>query len=176
MHGYQANALLEFRKVRHWAAVSRPQIYYSLDKLASRDLIRPRDAKEESGGPERQVFETTARGRAALADALEREDWTDRNERPAFLTWMALSWQCRPGVFLKQLRRRKKFLRGELARNQEVLEAVRKEVGHPFHEAVWMLTLWIEQIRTELTWVEKVIAEAPKRAAARSPEYLADLS
>ena len=34
MHGYEANALLEFRKVRDWAGVSRPQVYYSLDKLA----------------------------------------------------------------------------------------------------------------------------------------------
>ena len=34
MHGYQANALLEFRKVRDWVGVSRPQVYYSLDKLA----------------------------------------------------------------------------------------------------------------------------------------------
>ena len=174
MHGYQANALLEARKVRDWAGVSRPQIYYSLEKLARLEFIRPRESKDDSGGPERQVFETTARGRAALADALEREDWTDQGERPAFLTWLALSWQCRPGVFVTQLRRRKKFLETELARKEEILTAVRKEVGQPFHEAVWMLSLNLEQIRTELKWLEKVIRDAPKRAGARSPEYLAD--
>src|SRR5215813_5529761 len=95
MHGYQANALLEFRKVREWAGVSRPQVYYSLDKLAKLGLIRAVKAEDESGGPERQVFETTSRGRTALADALERDDWTNHKERPAFLTWLALSWQCR---------------------------------------------------------------------------------
>src|SRR5215472_4208706 len=114
MHGYQANALLEFRKVREWAGVSRPQVYYSLDKLAELELIRA-VASKETGGPERSVFETTARGRAALADALERDDWADQKERPAFLTWMALSWQCRAGIFLRQLRRRQKFLEDELA-------------------------------------------------------------
>src|SRR4051812_21071865 len=98
MHGYQANTLLEFRKVRDWAGVSRPQVYYSLDKLSKRGLIRSIEAGDESGGPERQVFETTARGKSALADALERQDWTDQKVRPPFLTWMALSWQCRPGV------------------------------------------------------------------------------
>src|SRR5215471_5001883 len=75
MHGYQANALLEFRKVRDWAGVSRPQVYYSLDKLARLDFLRTAERDDESGGPERQVFETTSRGRAALADALERDDW-----------------------------------------------------------------------------------------------------
>src|SRR5215470_9221255 len=83
MHGYQANALLEFRKVREWAGVSRPQVYYSLDKLARLGLVRSIKAEDESGGPERQVFETTPDGRDALADALERDDWTTHKERPA---------------------------------------------------------------------------------------------
>jgi hypothetical protein len=117
------------------------------------------------------VFETSARGRAALADALERESWTDQSERPAFLTWLALSWQCGAGVFGKQLRRRQKFLEAELARKQEILAAVKKEVGHPFHEAVWMLTLDLDQLRVELRWLKKVAREAPRRARARKPEY-----
>ena len=50
MHGYQANALLEFRKVRDWAGVSRP-----LDKLAGLGFLRAAGSKDESGGPERQV-------------------------------------------------------------------------------------------------------------------------
>src|SRR5580658_9635019 len=89
MHGYEANAQLEFRKVRDWAGVSRPQVYYSLDKLARMELIRASAGHGDAGGPERHVFETTAHGRAALADALERDDWATRNERPAFLTWLA---------------------------------------------------------------------------------------
>jgi DNA-binding PadR family transcriptional regulator len=174
MHGYQANALLEFRKVRDWAGVSRPQVYYSLDKLARLELIRPAESLEDSGGPERQAFETTTPGRLALGDALERDDWTDQNERPAFLTWLALSWQCRPGVFLRQVRKRQKFLEGELARKRQILLAVRKEVGHGNHEAVWMLGLSIGQLRTELRWLKKVVRDAPRRAAAQKPDYLAD--
>jgi DNA-binding PadR family transcriptional regulator len=173
MHGYEANALLEFRRVRDWAGVSRPQVYYSLDKLARLELVRSVRSGDDAGGPERNVFETTARGRAALADALEREDWTDHSERPAFLTWIALSWQCRPGVSLKQIRRRQSFLEHELSRKQEILAAVRNEVGHRFHEAVWMLGLNIDQLRTELRWLTKVAREFPKRSAARNPDYLA---
>src|SRR5690349_12084399 len=94
MHGYQANTMLEYRQVKEWAGVSRPQVYYSIDKLAGLGLIRAAESEDEAAGPERRIFETSAKGRAALADALEREEWTDQKDRPPFLTWLALSWQC----------------------------------------------------------------------------------
>src|SRR5271168_5468509 len=116
MHGYQANAELERREIKDWAGISRPQVYYSLEKLARAGLIRSLETDEPASGPERSSFETTAKGRAALADALEREDWTTQKDRPPFLTWIALSWQARPGVFRRQLERRRKFLEAELIR------------------------------------------------------------
>src|SRR5580704_17167402 len=109
MHGYQANLELERREVRDWAAISRPQVYYSLEKLARLGLIRAADDETPVGGPERSVFATSAKGRAALGASLEREDWTVHRDRPPFLTWLALSWQAPPGVFLKQVRRRLQF-------------------------------------------------------------------
>jgi DNA-binding PadR family transcriptional regulator len=171
MHGYQANALLEFRKIRDWAGVSRPQVYYSLEKLARLGMLRAAESEDDAGGPERRVLETTARGRAALAEALESESWTDQSERPAFLTWLSLSWQCGAGIFGRQLQRRQTFLESELTRKRGILAAVKKEVGHPFHEAVWMLTLDLDRLRTELRWLKKVAREAPRRARARNPEY-----
>ena len=174
MHGYEANTLLEFRKVRDWAGVSRPQVYYSLEKLARLGLIESTGGDGEKAGPERHVFATTPEGKTALADALEREDWAEQTERPPFLTWLALSWQCRSGVFQRQLRRRQEFLRGELARKQQILQAVLREVGHPFHEAVWMLSLVIEQLRTEVSWAEQVGREFPRREPAHNPEYEVD--
>ena len=171
MHGYQANAELERRWVRDWAAISRPQIYYSLEKLARAGLIQSADSEEPAAGPERQKYETTAKGRAALAAALEKEDWTTQRERPAFLTWMALSWQARPGAFAEQLARRKKFLEREIAREKTTLDAVMAEVGHAYHEAVWMITLMIEEFETELRWLKKVEKEVEKRGKAKSPAY-----
>ncbi len=99
MHGYQANCELERREVRDWAGISRPQIYYSLEKLARGGFIRFSKTMEPAAGPERSTYETTAKGRAALADALEGEEWATQRDRPPFLTWMALTWQARPGVF-----------------------------------------------------------------------------
>lgn len=171
MHGYQVNLELERRNVREWAAVSRPQIYYSLEKLAGANLIRAGESEDPAAGPDRRVFETTAKGRHALSDALEREDWTTQRDRPQFLTWVALSWQARPGVFKKQLARRKEFLQREIAREKETLDSILAEVGHPYHEAAWMVTLMLDQFETELKWLRKVERELPKRASAKNPDY-----
>ena len=171
MHGYQANAELERRCVRDWAAISRPQVYYSLEKLARAGMIRGAESEEPAAGPERQKYETTAAGRAALAKALEAEDWTTQRERPAFLTWMALSWQAKPSVMQKQIERRRKFLEEQVAREKETLQSVIEEVGHENHEAVWMITLMICQFEAELEWLAKVTRELPLRGRAKNPEY-----
>ena len=171
MHGYEANLELERRCIRDWAAISRPQVYYSLEKLAAAGFIRKMQSSEPAAGPERTVFETTPKGRVATADALEREDWTNQRDHPVFPTWIALSWLARPGVFREQLRRRRKFVELELVREKETLRSILKEVGHAHHEAVWMVSLMIEQFSVELRWLRKLKRELPLRAAARHPSY-----
>ena len=174
MHGYQVNLELERRQVRDWAGISRPQIYYSLEKLRAQGLIRAAESEDRAAGPERSVFVTSAKGRTALANALESEEWATQRERPPFLTWMALSWQAKPGIFEAQVQRRQRFLAEELAREEATLRAIREEVGHRFHEAVWMVSLTIEQFRCELRWLRKLSREMGRRAPARHPQYAGD--
>ncbi len=169
MHGYQANAELERREARDWAGISRPQVYYSLEKLARLGMLRAAADKKWAEGPERQVYAVTPRGTKALADALEREDWTTGRERPAFLTWMALSWQARKGVFMNQLQRRGESLKSELKRERATLASVLEEVGHKNHEAVWMVKLMVAQFEAEIRWLGMVRRQARHRAAAKRP-------
>jgi DNA-binding PadR family transcriptional regulator len=168
MHGYEVNATLEDRKIRNWAPVSRPQIYYSLDKLTKLKLIRVTDVDSPSAGPERRVMETTPPGREQLADALEATHWVRQRVHQPFLIWLALSWQARPRTFRKQLISRKNLLEEQLKEERATLADVIGEVGHPYHEAVWMLQLLIEEKRTELRWVERILQDAEKRAPARN--------
>jgi DNA-binding PadR family transcriptional regulator len=168
MHGYEVNATLEDRKIRDWAPVSRPQIYYSLDKLTKLKLIRVNDADSPSAGPERRVMETTPLGREQLADALEATHWVRQRVHQPFLIWLALSWQARPRTLRKQLINRKNLLEQQLNEEQATLADVISEVGHPYHEAVWMLQLLIEQKKTELRWVERILQDTDKRAPARN--------
>ena len=170
MHGYQANLELERREIRDWAAISRPQVYYTLEKLARAGMIRALETGEPAGGPDRSTFETTEKGRAALADALEHEGWTTQRERPPFLTWMALSWQARPGVFRNQLKRRRKFLLKEIAREKKTLLSIHAEVGHKYHEAVWMVGLMLDLMRAEVLWTKRLERELARRANALYPQ------
>jgi hypothetical protein len=52
---------------------------------------------------------------------------------------------------------------------------VRAEVGHRFHEAVWMLSLAIQQLRTELRWLEQMKRDLSRREPARHPQYSSDV-
>ena len=166
MHGYEVNATLEDRNIRDWAPVSRPQIYYSLDKLIKLKFIRVTNTDSPSAGPERRVMATTPLGREQLADALEGTHWVRQRVHQPFLIWLALSWQARPRTFRKQLNSRKNLLGEQIKEERETLAEVINEVGHPFHEAVWMLQLLIEEKETELRWVERILQDAAKRAPA----------
>jgi len=167
MHGYDVNATLEERNIRDWAPVSRPQIYYSLDKLLDLKLTRLARDNEPAAGPERRVFETTSKGRDWLSAALEAEHWVEDKVYQPFLIWMALSWQARPGIFTKQLNGRRELLMAKLAEERGTLKDVLTHVGHEHHEAVWMIELVIEQTEVEIRWIERILANARKRAPAR---------
>jgi DNA-binding PadR family transcriptional regulator len=89
MHGYEVNAELERRQARDWVAISRPQIYYSLEKLTRQGSLTELESSEPALGAERRVLSTSAKGRAALARALEREDWTTQRDGTPPKKWTA---------------------------------------------------------------------------------------
>ena len=55
-----------------------------------------------------------------------------------------------------------------LVAERATLKYVLDEVGHPYHEAVWMLQLMIEQTEDEKRWIERLLKDANKRAPARN--------
>jgi hypothetical protein len=117
------------------------------------------------------VLQTTEQGRKRLADALEGAHWTRSRVHQPFLTWLALSWQARPSAFAQQVKRRREFLGQQLAEEETTLKDVLKEVGHPYHEAVWMLKLVIAQMELELKWLERLDRESAKRAPAKKTKH-----
>ncbi|HYH78692.1 MAG TPA: PadR family transcriptional regulator [Longimicrobium sp.] len=158
MHGYAASAELEYREARDWAGISRPQVYYSLKKLAGQGYVAPADdiADEGPGGPERRVYGPTEKGTAALSAALERPGWAEQRPPPPFLTWMALAQHARPGVVARQVRRRREFLRREAARERDTL-AQFGEGGSTAHMAArLMVDLTIRHFEAELAWLDEV--------------------
>src|SRR5690242_12356040 len=94
MHGYELWAELERREVQEWASISKPQVYYSLNKLAAAGHIEAAADGDPSLGPDRRVFRPTSDGRRSLADMLARADWATELIPSPFTTWMTISWQA----------------------------------------------------------------------------------
>lgn len=160
-HGHELDRVLEQHDVRDWAGISRPQVYYSLRKLARTGMIRAVTRERGKAGPDRTVYAATAEGKSALAAALERPAWTTQRTPPAFLTWMALSAHARPGVLRQQIARRREFLRGELRREIATLDAIQSAPDTPAtRNALRMVDLTIRQFEVELNWLADVEREA----------------
>lgn len=156
-HGYQLNLELERRDVRDWAGISRPQVYYSLAKLARAHLVRPVTSTEHTGsGPDREVYTITTAGKTALARALERSDWAEQRPVPPFLTWMALAQYARPGAFVTQVERRRRFLETQLARERQTLSYFEGHEGFEFDAARSMVELTVAHFEAELEWLKRV--------------------
>ncbi|MEP7327056.1 MAG: PadR family transcriptional regulator, partial [Gemmatimonadota bacterium] len=92
MHGYELNAELERRDVRDWAGISRPQVYYSINKLADLGLLEAVESSTPATGPDRRIYRPTSLGQRGLADTLERTEWATQRPPPPFLTWLAMAW------------------------------------------------------------------------------------
>lgn len=153
-HGYELWRELERCDVRDWAAISRPQVYYSITKLAGAGYLVPVPDQGSAEGPERTVYRTSAAGRAALAGALAREEWSTQRPPPPFLTWMALSGRVDRAVRREQLERRREFLGRELARERET--AAWFDAHAPKSSGAMMVRLAIRQFEVELAWLDEV--------------------
>ena len=174
MHGYEVNQQLELREVRDWAGVSRPQVYYSLRKLAGAGHIGPARATEGApaergrteqgraeGGPERRIYRATATGRRAYAAALARPEWAIQRPPPPFITWLVLATHADPAVRAQQLARRRAFLEAEAARERVTLAAIRTNTGPTFTIAALVVSHTIRQFEAELAWLGEVAAALP---------------
>jgi DNA-binding PadR family transcriptional regulator len=154
-HGHALWAELTRRQVHKWAPISRPQVYYSLNKLEAAGHVAATGDVDPALGPERRTFAPTSSGRRALADALARSEWATQRPPSPFLTWMVLSWQARPRDFVAQVERRRKYVLAQLEEDRAALETVIAETSAS-SDAAMIVRLGIRQFETELAWLEEV--------------------
>jgi DNA-binding PadR family transcriptional regulator len=169
MHGYELNQELDRREARDWAGISRPQVYYSLKKLAESGHLSRAGQSGERAGPERLVWRLSAAGRRALTQALAREEWAVQRPPPPFLTWLALSTFAKPRDRLRLIRRRREFLAGELGRERATLAAILADTGPMVPAAALIVRLVIRQWEVEVEWlgeVEEVLVSGERSAVS----------
>lgn len=156
MHGYELNQELLKRDVRDWADVSRPQVYYSLNKLANVKMVMTIASKLPTEGPERQVYKITALGKKSLNNALDNERWTNQRPPPSFITWLALSIHASNDVIKRHIKMRRQFLESELEREERTYQTFSHLKGKPIATGLLMIEYAILQFKTELKWLDKV--------------------
>ena len=155
MHGYELVSELERREVKDWAGISRPQVYYSLEKLAKAGLVRPVSDKKEPAGPERRVYAPTTDAQQALADALNSDSWARQRPAPPFLTWAVLSIHAKPQAVANVLEHRRAFLEAQVSKEIATLDAIRSDQGPTIPLAAAIVELTIRQFTVELEWLRE---------------------
>lgn len=156
MHGYEINLELEMRDVQDWAGVSRPQVYYSLNKLKLLKMISILAGKSAGEGPDRQVYKVLQKGKQALTRALAEPHWAMHRPISAFLTWLALSVHAVKADVREMLQQRKAFLIQQIEREQLTLKSFSSDIGAGMTAGILMVELTIKQFEVELEWLEKV--------------------
>ena len=158
MHGYGCWQELVRREVEDWAGISRAQVYYSFKKLLAQGWAEPAVDEARSAGPDRQVLRITRAGRAAVRRALAAPEWSMQRERPAFLTWLALSHLATRQSLGEAVERRRTFLRAEIAKEEETLKAIQGDAGPMVGAATLMVELTLRKFQIELDWLSDVEA------------------
>ena len=59
----------------------------------------------------------------------------------------------------------------EIAREKKTLLSIYAEVGHRYHEAIWMVGLMLDQMRAEVRWTHQLERELARRARALYPQF-----
>lgn len=156
MHGYELVKEYERQQVADWASVSRPHVYYALQKLAGGGLI---NAVTISSGPDprgKAVYRLTADGRRVLSVALASEDWARQRMPTPFITWLGLSIHARQADRRRVLAARREYLESQIAKEQQTAEDIKTDSGDRVCVAAAMVGLCIEQFQLELRWLDEL--------------------
>lgn len=150
MHGYELVKLLEERDFEDWAPISRPQVYYSLRKLARGGYLIPVADHTPALGPERIVYKPARKAERAMQAALSEKKWIEQRPPSPFTTWAALALLAGPATVATQIKGRAVFLKKEIKREKETLASFDGVVSQDVAVARVLVSLAIEQFKSEL--------------------------
>ena len=153
MHGYELVKEYARQEVADWASVSRPHVYYALQKLADCGYV---DAVASSRTPDprgKTVYHIAPEGVQALRVALSSEGWSQHRTPTAFDTWLGLSIHARPADKRRVLAARRAYLVQQIARERQTAAEIAVDAGNRARVAAVMVGLCIEQFETELRWL-----------------------
>jgi DNA-binding PadR family transcriptional regulator len=157
MHGYDLLAAYLRQEVEDWASVSKAQVYYALEKLTASRLLSA--AAEPANSRGRKVHSITPEGSEALCEGLADRSWARTRIAQPFTTWVGLSVHAESRDQAAVIKERKAFLREEIDRERESLRFIQTLDTPRALRGASIVRLVIEQLRTELEWIEAEFIE-----------------
>jgi DNA-binding PadR family transcriptional regulator len=157
MHGYDLQSEYDRQEVVDWASVSKAQVYYALDKLERRHLIKGRI--EEGISRDRIVYTTTDKGRKELREALAQPAWAASRVAQPFATWIGLSIHVDKKTRTRQLIARQVFLNQEIERETASLLYIKTLISDRAKSGRAIVSLVIKQLEAELIWIGKLLRD-----------------
>jgi len=176
MYGYQIKQQIERRHLDHWAHVSLPSIYNTLNRLEKKELIA---ARQEKVGkmPERTVYRLTPKGEKGLARLVEKALVSGRAPEDDFSVGVAFMYGLDKERAEFCLQKKLELSRRNLDRLHEELNTYQDHI--PFnwmsliHVGMDHLKLEIDHIqdllrtlRKSKTWGDLIKGEPQKRRRA----------
>jgi DNA-binding PadR family transcriptional regulator len=173
MYGYQIKQQIETRHLNHWAHVSLPSIYNTLNRLEKRGLIA---AHQEKVGkmPERTVYHLTSKGERGLARLVEKALVGEKAPEDDFSVGVAFMYGLDKEKAEICLKKKLELLRGHLDHLKEELEVYEDHI--PFN---WLslirvgmghIQLQIDHVKGMLrimkkgrTWSDLIKGKGPER-------------
>lgn len=150
MHGYELVRRLEAGDMEDWAPVSRPQVYYSLRKLAEGGYLLSAVDTAPALGPTRTVYRAARKARTAMRSALRDPAWVEKQPPSPFITWAALALNAPQSTVDAQMDRRRAFLEAEIERESATLVSLEGGDGRDVAVARALVRMVIRQLEGEL--------------------------
>jgi DNA-binding PadR family transcriptional regulator len=153
MHGYELMKEYERQEVADWASVSRPHVYYALQKLAECGYVEAVASSRTPDPRGKAVYRIARKGGQALSVALSSDEWSKNRTPTAFNTWIGLSIHARQADRRRVLAARRAYLEDQIAKEKRTASEITVDSGSRSRIAAVMVGLCIEQFETELRWL-----------------------
>jgi DNA-binding PadR family transcriptional regulator len=156
MHGYELMKTLQQRHLQNWARVSKPQVYYSIRKLAKAELLEAVGECGPSLGPEKITYKVSDRAFPLIANRLAEKSWTQDRSPSPFTTWSALALFASPDAVRIQISERALFLKNEIENSEQTLAELRKSERGDVKLAIVLIQMSIQSFLAELSMLSEL--------------------
>lgn len=152
-YGYEIEQVIEKRGMRDWTEVGFSSIYYLLNKLEKKNLIRGEIEQPAGRGPARKVYQATAEGIDACQRATIEALASPQQCFPAIQLGLANMYQISRPETLDALRRHRDSLGKQITNTID-----RRESQRPFPEIVeYMFDYSLTMAEAERNWLDNLI-------------------